>query len=70
MLVTVRGYTPEEEIMLSTWDRNPASAARWNRAAAHGRKHVDSMGQFLKSVDVLIYVVGTALAASVIAIVL
>jgi hypothetical protein len=55
--------------MFSTWDRYPAAAGRRLREVAHPKRHDDAMGDFLTSVDVLIYVIGGALAASVIAIV-
>jgi hypothetical protein len=52
--------------MFFTSDRYEAGGGRWLRQA---RRHADPMGEFLASVDVLIYVAGAAFAASVIAIV-
>jgi cytochrome b len=70
MLHIVRGQTSEEETMFSTWDRYPAAAGRWLREAAHGRKHPDPMANFLTSIDVMIYLAGTGLAACVLGILL
>ena len=54
--------------MFSTWDRYPAAATRWLREAAH--RQSNPMGDFLTSIDVMIYAVGAALALTVVAIVL
>jgi hypothetical protein len=54
--------------MFSTWDRYPAAASRWLREAT--RRQSNPMGDFLNSIDVMIFAVGAALALSVVAIVL
>jgi hypothetical protein len=59
-----------EETMFSTWDRNPAAPSRWIRGATQPRRHADAMGEFLASIDVMIYVVGAALAACFVTILL
>jgi hypothetical protein len=56
--------------MFSTWDRYPAAASRWLREATHSRRPANAMGEFLTSIDVMIYVAGTAFSACVIAILL
>ena len=53
--------------MFFTWDRYHAAAGRWLRQT---RRHADPMGEFLTSIDVMIYAAGAAFAACVIAIVL
>jgi hypothetical protein len=53
--------------MFSTWDRYPAATDRRLRDA---RPNNDSMGEFLTSIDVMMYAAGAALAATVLAIVL
>jgi hypothetical protein len=53
--------------MFFTWDRYDASVGRWLRQT---RMHADPMGEFLTSIDVMIYAAGAAFAASIIAIVL
>jgi hypothetical protein len=53
--------------MFFTWDRYDAAVGRWLRQA---RRHTDPMGEFLTSIDVMIYVAGGAFAACVMAIVL
>ena len=55
--------------MFSTWDRYPAAAGRWLRETAHPKRRGDAMGNFLASLDVMIYVAGAAFAACIIAIV-
>ena len=54
--------------MFWTWDRYPAAATRWLREGT--RRQSNSMGDFLNSIDVMIYAVGAALALTVVAIVL
>ena len=54
--------------MFSTWDRYPAAAGRWLREAA--RRRSNPMGDFMNSIDVMIYAAGAAFALSVLAIVL
>jgi hypothetical protein len=53
--------------MFSTWDRYPAAAGRWLRDATRRRR--DPMAEFIASIDIMMYVVGVAFAASLIAIV-
>ena len=67
MLDEARGHISEES-MFSTWDRYPAAASRWLREAA--RRHTNPMGDFLNSIDVMIYATGAAFALTVIAIVM
>ena len=52
--------------MFFTWDRYHAAADRWLRQT---RRNADPMGDFLSSIDVMIYVAGAALAVCVIAII-
>jgi hypothetical protein len=59
--------TLEEESMFSTWDRYPAAATRWLREAT--RRHSNPMGDFLNSLDVMIYAAGAAFALTMAAIV-
>ena len=54
--------------MFSTWDRYPAAAGRWLREAT--RRQSNPMGDFLNSIDVMIYAAGAAFAVSVLTIVL
>ena len=54
--------------MLSTWDRYPAAAGRWLRDTA--KRRGAPMGDFLASIDWMIYLAAAGLAASLIAIVL
>ena len=54
--------------MFPTWDRYPAAATRWLREAT--RRQSDPMGDFVNSIDVMIYAVGAALALSVLTIML
>ena len=54
--------------MFSTSDRYPTAAGRWLREARSRRG--EPLGDFLKSVDLMIYFAGAALATWLIAIVL
>ena len=56
--------------MFSTSDRYPAAAGRWLRDATHSRRRPEPMGDFLASVDVLMYIAAAGFAACVIAIVM
>ena len=49
-------------------DRYPAAASRWLREAT--RRHASPMGDFMNSIDVMIFAAGAALALSLVSIML